>query len=126
MRCTLHKPFCAVVQSLKESFGGDWPQLWTANCTYAQFHALCRSKAVDTEIVKAIGRTLSALRIRQSAHRDNLQREGESQMERYIRAEQDRVQRQKLEAIKARAGSDPTTVLDREGGISMMTSGAIR
>ncbi|KZP19708.1 hypothetical protein FIBSPDRAFT_955180 [Athelia psychrophila] len=121
-----HKPFCAVAHSLKESFGADWPQLWTVGFTYAQFQALCRSKAVDTEVVKAIGNTLSALRVRQSVHRENLQREGESQMERLIRAEKEKVGRQKLEAIKASAGGDSIAVFNREDGISMMTSGAIR
>ncbi|KZP11630.1 hypothetical protein FIBSPDRAFT_871201 [Athelia psychrophila] len=120
-----HRPFCAVAHSLKESFGADWPQLWTIGFTYAQFQALCRSKAVDTEVVKAIGSTMSALGIRQNVHRDNLKREGESQMERLIRAEREKVQRQKSEAMKASLGGN-LMVFDREAGISMMTSGAIR
>ncbi|KAF7984174.1 hypothetical protein HWV62_16854 [Athelia sp. TMB] len=127
-KCTTlpHKPFCAEVHSLKESFGADWPQLWTIDFTYAQFQALCRSKAVNTGIVEAIGRTLSALSIRQHVHKENLQREGESQMERLIRAERQKVSRQKSEALKASLGNDSVTVFDREGGISMITSGAIR
>ncbi|KZP19713.1 hypothetical protein FIBSPDRAFT_862409 [Athelia psychrophila] len=121
-----HKPFCAVVHSLKESFGADWPQLWTIGFTYAQFQALCRSKAVDTEAVEAIGDTLSALRIRQAVHREDLQIEGESQTERLIRAEREKVQHQRSEAIIASVGGDTTVmVLDRESGISMITSGAI-
>lgn len=83
---------------------------------------MCRAKSVDTEVVKAIGRTLSALRVRQSVYREDLQRAGESQTERLIRAER---LLQKREDLKATVGSDSLTVFDREGGISMMTSGAI-
>ena len=87
---------------------------------------MCREKSVDTEVVKAIGRTLSALRTRQSVYREDLKRAGESQTERLIRAEREKVSLQKGEDLKATVGSSSVAVFDRESGISMMTSGAIR
>ena len=87
---------------------------------------MCRAKSVDTEVVKAIGSTLSALRVRQRVYREDLKRAGESQTERLIRAEREKVLLQKREDLKATIGSDSLAVFDRESGISMMTSGAIR
>ena len=87
---------------------------------------MCREKSVDTEVVKAIESTLSALRVRQSVYREDLKRAGESQTERLIRAEGEKVSRQKGEDLKATVGSRSLAVFDRESGISMMTSGAIR
>ena len=86
---------------------------------------MCREKSVDTEVVKAIGSTLFALQLRQSVYREDLKRAGESQTER-IRAEREKVSRQKGEDLKAALGSDFVTVFDRDSGISRMTSGAIR
>ena len=75
--------------------------------------------------MKAIGSTLSALKTRQGVHRENLKREGESQKERLIRAEGEKVSRQKFEDIKASVGENNITFFDREAGISMLTGGAI-
>ena len=73
---------------------------------------MCRAKSVDTEVVKAIERTLSALRVRRSVYREDLQKAGESQTERLIRAEGEKVLLQKREDLKATVGSDSLAVFD--------------
>ncbi|KAF8955087.1 hypothetical protein BDZ97DRAFT_345782 [Flammula alnicola] len=94
---TGHKSLCAKIHSLKESLGADdWSLLWTLDFTYAQFQVMCKAKAVDTEVVKAIRNILSALNFRRSAFMEDSKNSGASQIDHLVRAEQERLALKKL------------------------------
>lgn len=57
-----HKVVCSQTHSLTESFGSDWPRIWTQDFTYDQFQAICAEKMVDAEIVDSIASTLCSLK----------------------------------------------------------------
>jgi hypothetical protein len=109
---------------LKEALGADdWLLIWTPDYTYAQFQVTCRVKKVDTNIVVRIGSTLDALRIQKSVFLEDSKRAGASQIDRLIRAEQEKSAIQKSKDLKDSLG-DQLTTLDREHAFSSMSSDA--
>jgi len=119
-----HKSVCAKIHSLKEMIGADeWLLLWTPDYTYAQFRVMCRVKRVDTDVIRGIERTISALRRHKSAFLEDLKRAGASQIERLIKAEQDKFTLQVSKDLKDRFG-DQLTTMNREQCFSMMSQDA--
>ncbi|KAF8803477.1 hypothetical protein BYT27DRAFT_7235158 [Phlegmacium glaucopus] len=124
-----HKSVCANIYSLRVSFGADnWSLLWTPDFTYAQFQVMCEMKTVDTKVVRAIASTLSSLRARQSAFREDLKKAGASQIDRLVRAAQDKLALQMVKDVMIRDGhvDEPLTIVKREDALSMMSSDAYR
>ncbi|KAF8953129.1 hypothetical protein BDZ97DRAFT_1873937 [Flammula alnicola] len=106
-----HKSLCAKIHSLKESLGADdWSLLWTLDFTYAQFQVMCKAKAVDTEVVKAIGNILSALKFRRRVFLDDSENAGASQIDRLLRAERQKLALQKLEDLRDSLGDQSDAV----------------
>ncbi|RDB20376.1 hypothetical protein Hypma_012670 [Hypsizygus marmoreus] len=121
-----HKPVCVKIHSVKESFGADdWSLLWTPDFAFAHFPALCRAKNVDIEVVKVIGTTIGALRRQKIVFQEDSERAGASQMDRLIRAEQEKVAAQNLSDLIDSVGLDSLTILNREDSLAMMSRGAI-
>ncbi|CAA7262393.1 unnamed protein product [Cyclocybe aegerita] len=102
-----HKSVCAKIHSLKESIGAEaWPLLWTADFSYRKFQGVCKAKNVDAEAVKAIGSTITALRISKDAFRRNQQMAGLSQIDRLRCAEGDKALREREEELIRTLGED--------------------
>jgi hypothetical protein len=109
---------------LKEALGADdWLLLWTPDYTYAQFQVTCRVKRFDTDIVVRIGSTIFALRLQKCAFLDDSKRAGASQIDRLIRAEQEKSAIQKSKDLKDSLGGQLTT-WDREHAFSSMSTDA--
>ncbi|KAG5651790.1 hypothetical protein H0H81_007402 [Sphagnurus paluster] len=122
-----HKPVCGKIHSLKQSFGADnWSLLRAPDITYAQFQAICREKNVELEIVKAIGTTVSALRLHQSMFQEDLKRAGASQIEHLTRARQQKAMDQNLNDLIQSVGMDSLTIIDRQDYLAMSSRGAIQ
>ena len=97
--------------------------MWTPDYTYAMFQVVCRGKKIDTDAVVRIGSTISALRLQKSAFLDESKRAGASQIERLIRAEQEKLAIQKSKDLKDSLG-DQLTTLNREQAFSSMSQDA--
>jgi hypothetical protein len=111
------------------SFGADnWSLLWTPDFTYAQFQMMCEMKTVDTKVVRAIASTLSSLRSRQSAFREDLKKAGASQIDRLVRATQDKLVLQMVKDGMIRDGHEheSLTMIKRDDVFSMVHSDAYR
>ncbi|KAJ3492901.1 hypothetical protein NLJ89_g11142 [Agrocybe chaxingu] len=121
-----HKPVCTKIHSLKESLSTDnWELPWVPDRNYRHFQSMCQGKGIATEDVEAIARTISSLRIRKAAFRDDEQRAGESQVERLMRTEQRKVADRIQEDVVASVGEESITVFSREEALARHSYGAI-
>ncbi|KDR79221.1 hypothetical protein GALMADRAFT_223461 [Galerina marginata CBS 339.88] len=107
-----HKPLCAEIHRLKESLGTeDWLLMWTPDYTYAQFLAMSNAKKIDPEAVKAIGRTIYALRRRKN---EELIKAGESEEMRLLRVKQEKASAQMVESLIDPTGLTPQKIIRRD------------
>jgi hypothetical protein len=99
--------------------------MWTPDFTYAQFKDMCTTKNVDTELVKKIGSTILAIRMRQGMFREDLERAGASQIDRLTKAAADKLSLKQLEDFKKEVGPESVTVIQRKNATSVFYSSAI-
>lgn len=75
---------------------------------------MCRENQVDTEALKLISSTISALRIRKSTFVEDMKKAGESQEERLRRAEKGNLARQTSKEFVDSLGEQVTVIPNRE------------